>query len=121
MIIIVSIVGSMAFVGALWGLYSYMSGRRNRQPAPTTDVTTSERTTMVYIPGEQPGVVAAIPSLRYDAPPVAAQSDIAPEPVSVIMPPPPAYDVATAAPLPDRPKPERAESRWKELWTRRQG
>lgn len=119
------IVGGLAFLGAAWGLYCCLVARKQPKIATVAGGRFGEPTTMIYIPGENPPM-AALPSLRYNAPPAVHQPS---SPMEVgpgaILPPPPAYDVATAgrplstmeddAPLPDRPKRERTESMWKDL------
>ncbi|CAE6454212.1 unnamed protein product [Rhizoctonia solani] len=124
-IIIVCVVGSLALLGAAWGTYSCLVSKR-KPPTPTivgSGGTNAEPTTMIYIPGEQPAMTA-IPALRYDAPPAPTQInnealEVGP---GVVLPPPPAYDVATAGqPLSQVSgstpslKRERTESMWKDL------
>ncbi|CAE6399642.1 unnamed protein product [Rhizoctonia solani] len=127
-IIIVCVVGSLALLGGAWGMYSCLVSKR-KPPTPTvvgSGGTNAEPTTMIYIPGEQPAM-AAIPALRYDAPLAPTQVDNEALEVGpgVILPPPPAYDVATAGQpfsqagenpaSPPELKRERTESMWKDL------
>ncbi|CAE6426249.1 hypothetical protein BN14_06916 [Rhizoctonia solani AG-1 IB] len=124
-IIIVCVVGSLALLGAAWGTYSCLVSKR-KPPTPTivgSGGTNAEPTTMIYIPGEQPAMTA-IPALPYNAPPAPTQVDNEAVEVGpgVILPPPPAYDVATAGqPLSEiggstpSLKRERTESMWKDL------
>ncbi|CAE6397829.1 unnamed protein product [Rhizoctonia solani] len=127
-IIIVCVVGSLALLGGAWGVYSCTKAKRK---AATPIIvgsggTTTEPTTMIYIPGEQPAMTA-VPALPYDAPqvPVHADNEAVEVGPGVILPPPPAYDAATASrPLsrttqgtlsPPDLKRERTESMWKDL------
>ncbi|CAE6419995.1 unnamed protein product [Rhizoctonia solani] len=126
-IIIVCVVGSLALLGGAWGVYSCVSAKR-KPPTPTivgSGGTNAEPTTMIYIPGEEPAVTA-VPALRYNAPQAHSVDNEALEVgPGVILPPPPAYDVATAGgPLfqtgesalsPPALKRERTESMWKDL------
>ncbi|KAJ1300460.1 hypothetical protein OPQ81_005275 [Rhizoctonia solani] len=103
-IIIVCIVGSLALIGAVWALYSRIMSKR-KPPTPTivgSGGTHAEPTSMIYIPGEEPAMTA-IPALRYNAPQAPTQVDNETLEVrpGVVLPPPPAYDTATAErPLP---------------------
>ncbi|CAE7210426.1 unnamed protein product [Rhizoctonia solani] len=127
-IIIVCVVGTLAFLGALWGVYSCTIAKR-KPPTPTivgSGGTTAEPTTMIYIPGEQP-TMTAIPALPYNAPqaPVHVDNEVVEVGPGVILPPPPAYDAATSGrpfPLTEESdgstpglKRQRTESQWKDL------
>ncbi|KAF8601092.1 hypothetical protein BDV93DRAFT_251645 [Ceratobasidium sp. AG-I] len=123
-IVIVCAVGGMALAVGCW--IGYKRFRRNPQ-MPTIVMGPNTSPTMVFAPGGSGGEmppVTAIPSLRYNAPPMS-------KPVmpcgDVITPPPPAYDVATGGRpglrdstsssvlMASRPGKERSDSRWKDL------
>ncbi|CUA71312.1 hypothetical protein RSOLAG22IIIB_09493 [Rhizoctonia solani] len=127
-IIIVCVVGSLALVGGAWGVYSCLASKR-KAATPTivgSGGTHTEPTTMIYIPGEQPAMTA-VPALPYNAPqaPAHVDNEVVEVGPGVILPPPPAYDAATAGrPFPETEesdaslpvlKRERTESQWKDL------
>ncbi|KEP49307.1 putative transmembrane protein [Rhizoctonia solani 123E] len=127
-IIIVCVVGSLALLGGAWGVYSCTKSKR-KSATPTivgSGGTNTEPTTMIYIPGEQPAMTA-LPALPYNAPqaPVHVDNETVEVGPGVILPPPPAYDAATASrplsdigqdtPSPPDLKRERTESMWKDL------
>jgi hypothetical protein len=125
-IIIVCVVGSLALLGGAWGVHSCMRKRKDPSPATIAAGTSAAPagTTLVYIPGETPAM-AAMPSLCYNSPPIPAHPSMETTEVGpgVIIPPPPAYDVATGgrvvdyegAEVPCKPMRERTDSQWKGL------
>lgn len=123
-IAIICAVGGIAILAAGWIFYKRT---RPQSQLPTIVIGPNSSPTMVFAPnasGEMMPPVTAIPSLRYNAPPMC--EPIKPC-VDVITPPPPAYDVATGGRpglrdstsssvlMASRPGKERSDSRWKDL------